>query len=550
MAHELKARGAKEACSLTSGAELGAGYRRGGELSRFSGGNCFSMKAAKMKFQRLSGVCAAILGMSQLLACGGAPAPATEAPSPLPPGPLVDTDEQAELVDRSRLPEPGPAPEWAPPGVSESRLSFGARLWHVKQGKTPLVSLAVVIPRGSATDPAGKEGLSQLTTDLLSEGAGALDALGLSEELQRLATDYGAHADLDGVELHMDLLSENFDASAKLLADMVLKPRLAQVDFERRKREVLTQALTDEKEPDFARSAVVRRALFGQGYASYSARGNRETLQRISLADIRRHHAQLFVPKGAIFVVAGGIDEASAKAGLEAAFAGWTDKPGLKPRAVEAEPKRGGVHLVDFPGATQSAIAIAVRAEPYQTEDYFAAQAYNWVLGGAFTSRLNMNLREEKGYTYGARSHFSRWKHTGFYWLAAKVKSETTRASVDEMLKEVSDICGARPLTELEHQGAIRGMLLGYPGQFETVSGTANELIEAAFQERPSNWFGTWISGIEQVSLSQAQAFGAKYCNPADYVVVIAGDRASVTPTLASLERPVQIYNALGKVQP
>lgn len=479
------------------------------------------------------------------VACGGGAPPVATAPPPsAPPPPVVVTDPNA--VDRAALPEPGPAPVWSPPQVSEVQLSNGAKLWYLKQGKTPLMNVQLLIPHGAATDPVGKEGLTQLTTDLLDEGAGKLGALALNEALQRLATDYGGSASTDSIDLGMSLLASNFAASMDILADILMRPKLTQADFSRRRDQLVSQAIADEKKPDVGRINVLRSVLFGEGYGSYSAGGDRVSLKRISLADVKRQHKALFSPEGATFVVVGDMELDRVKEHLERAFASWTSEPSAKPRALEAEAVQGGIHLVDYPKATQSALAIAVRADASDTKDYFPEEVFNWSLGGAFTSRLNLNLREEKGYTYGARSDFVRWRQAGFYWLAAKVKSETTRPSIDEMLKEVRDVCASRPLTSKERGEAVNGMLLGFPSNFESVGGTAMQLVGARMDGRSSDWFSTWFSSMEKVSLDAAQSSAKRYCNPDAYVVIIAGDREQVEPTLQGLDRPLSTYDALG----
>ncbi len=482
------------------------------------------------------------------VACGNTPPAETPTPTPSAP-PSVVEDAPPALVNRAQLPEPGPAPEWGPPEVTELPLSNGAKLWYLKKGSTPLVSVQLVLPNGASSDPVGKEGLTQFTIDMLDEGAGKLSALALSEELQRLATDYGGRAATDSVDLGMSLLASNFDASMKILADIVMHPKFGYQDFSRRKGQLISQATADEKDTGTGRINVARSVLFGKGYGSYSPGGDRVSLKRISLNDIKAQHKALFAPEGATFIVVGGIEIEAVKKGLEEAFKDWKGAPSAKPRALEADGKSGGVHFVNYPGATQSALAIAVRAEPNDTKDYFQQEVYNWVLGGAFTSRLNLNLREDKGYTYGARSSFVRWNQTGFLWLAAKVKSETTRASIDEMLKEVAGPCGARPLSQKERDEAVNGMLLGFPGQFETVSGTAMQLAEARWEGHGPDWFSTYFASLDKVNLSGAQAVAKRYCDPKRYVVVVAGDLATVEPTLKDLGRELVTYDELGNVK-
>ncbi|MEZ4224296.1 MAG: pitrilysin family protein [Polyangiaceae bacterium] len=480
-------------------------------------------------------------------ACGGGALP-PEQPPPVPPAPLLDVGaDGAGAVDRSKLPEPSARPAWVLPTPQKRALANGIPLYFLRQGSTPLVTLLLVLPRGSATDPKGKAGLTYLTTDLLDEGAGGKNALELSEALQRLGTDYGGTADVDHVALHMDLLAENFEPSAALLADIVRRPSLSAKEFQRRKDQALADALTDEAEPAHTRAVVMRRALFGDGYASTLPEGTHDTIKALALGDVKAQYAALFQPEGAAFVVVGGIDEPSASAALEKYFGDWKGEAKTKELPPGESSMEAAIHFVHHPGATQSAIALATRATGEDSDEYFPALIFNRAFGGAFTSRVNMNLREDKGYTYGARSVFSRFPHTGFFAIAASVKAETTRASIDEVLKEMHDVCSTRPITQKERDEAVGGLLLGYPGRFESNARVAQELAELPLYQRPLEWLSLYPKRVDEVTPQSANGLGKKYCDPKQFAIVVSGDEKTVVPTLEGLSRTVLRYDARGK---
>ncbi len=496
-----------------------------------------------MKHARL----AIVLG---LLGAGCSEPPPPVAPPPPPPAPVATAPANSTGIDRSRLPSPDPVIAWAPPAPNVSTLSNGIRVWHAQWGDLPVVSLLAVIPRGSETDPKGKAGLSYLMADMLDEGAGSRSALELSEALQRLATDYSASASVDYTLLSMDMLAENLGASLDLLADMVRRPRFDAAEFKRRKDYFIAQALASESDPRSAQDAAVLNVLFGEGYAGSVDEGTRTSLKAITLADVKAHYKNSLVPEGVEFVVVGGIDQASVFKELERVFGDWKGLAKTTARELAEASTEHGVYLVDFPGAAQSVLSVVRRAEGANTDKYFPAMVMNRSFGEAFTSRVNLNLREDKGYTYGARSTFQRYRDAGYFTISAAVKSETTRASIDEMLKELSMTCSSKPLTARERDESVSGLLLGYPGRFERVSSVGASFASLAIFDRPVNWYQTWPAAVEAVTLAQANQIASEYCDPTKFSIVLAGDRAKLAETLATLNRTLVGYDAQGKRLP
>lgn len=481
-------------------------------------------------------------------ACSDPPHPI--APPPPPPEPAGSASAEPAGVDRSRLPAPDPVVAWAPPTPNISKLSNGIRVWHAKWGDLPIASLMVVIPRGSETDPKGKAGLSYLVADMLDEGAGTRSALELSEELQRLATDYSASASVDYTLLSMNLLAENLGPSLDLLADMVRRPRFDAAEFKRRKDYFIAQALATESDPRGTQNAAMLNVLFGEGYAGTVDEGTRTSLRAITLADVRNQYKNTLVPEGVEFVVVGGLDQAVVNQELERTFGDWKGQAKTTRRELAEASTEHGVYIVDFPGAAQSVLSVARRAEGAKTEKYFPAMVMNRSFGEAFTSRVNLNLREDKGYTYGARSSFQRYRNAGYFAVSAAVKSETTRASIDEMLKELSMICGSKPLTARERDESVSGLLLGYPGRFERIASVGASFASLAIFDRPVDWYQTWPSAVEGVSLAQANTIAAEYCDPNKFSIVLAGDRSKLAGTLTTLNRPIVGYDTQGKRLP
>jgi zinc protease len=490
----------------------------------------------------------ALLSIAGLLAaCGGQPRqsapppPAPEIAAPKPEAP------KAQGPDWTKLPLPSGAVDWSGPIPELLELPNGLKVYYLKQGPTPLVTLALVMARGSAADPKGKAGLTALTVDLLDEGAGGKNALELSEELQRLGTDFFSRTDVDHVMLGMNLLAESFEPSARIFADIVRRPALSAAEFTRRRDQRIAEALSRESEPNYGRDVVLKKVLFADGYGGDPPNGTRTTLKGLGHAEVKAHYSKLVGPEAAALIVVGGIDREPIEQALRASFGDWKGNTVAAPAAVsDLEPERG-LYFVDYPGTTQSALSVARRAEGQRSEEYFPAMVFSRAFGEAFSSRLNLNLREDKGYTYGARASFTRWDRAGYFGLHAGVKAETTRPSVDEMLKELREVCSTRPLSAKERREAIEGLQLGLPGRFESGANVAGQLVALPLHDRAPDWFARWPDRVSAVTLDAANQLGKKYCDPTRFVIVVAGDWKSVGPTLEGLGLPAIAHDAQGR---
>jgi len=424
--------------------------------------------------------------------------------------------------------------------VTTWSLPNGMKVWHLQQSQLPLIALRLVFPSGSSSDPPGKAGLTGLSADLLDEGAGTLSALELGDAMQRLATEYNAHASIDGVSLSMNLLSDKLQPSMALLADITQRPHLTGTELDRRRGLWVAQAISREANPNDARTIVTHRVLFGDGYAGWPGVGTKTTLKRITLADVKKQYQAVFQPEGAIFTVVGDVTRAALDEALRQSFGKWQGRPTAKPAKVaESKWPANGLYRIDFPGSSQSSVALAQRAAGSHAGDYFPAMVFNWALGGAFGSRLNLNLREDKGYTYGARSHFRRWRGVGTYSLAAQVKGDTTKASLDEMFKELAGIGGNKPLTTKEQSDAIEGLLLGFPSRFERLDSMAGQLAWLAHQEHPADWFLKYPQRLRAVTLETADTSAKRHAQRDAFAVIVAGDLGKIGASLATLDRPV-----------
>ncbi len=485
-----------------------------------------------------------------LYACGGAPVINDEDPKASATAAEKAANQIADAAgpDRSAgLPTPsGERTAWTPPAVTTWTTANGITVWYLQQTQAPLLSLRLVLPTGASSDPQGKAGTTSMMVDMLDEGAGSYTALTLGEAFQRLATDYGASTATDGVVFSLDMLADKLDPSLALLADVLQRPKFARDEFDRRKQQHIAAMLQQEADPNYGASVVGRKVLFGQGYGGMPAGGVRSTLEKVGINDVKRHYRAVIKPQGATLIAVGAVDRATLEAAIQKNLGGWKGKPNAKPRAMEGAPAKRAIYWIDYPGSAQSVVAVARRAPGAQADDYFPAAVFNRTLGGSFTSRLNLNLREDKGYTYGARAYFSRWAEAGFYGMFAKVKADTTRASIDEMFKELDAVVGPNPLTDKERDEAVGGYLLGFPGRFENMAGVAAQYADLALERHPADWLQTWPANMEKVTLDAARAAAAEYATKDDFLIVVAGDYAALHASLDGLGLPIVRYDAQG----
>ena len=241
----------------------------------------------------------------------------------------------SEPVDRSKVPGPGEKQGWTPPVVETWRMENGLEVWFVEQRHTALAQVQLVLANGYATDPNGKEGLTELMTDLMNEGAGSRTALEVGKEFQRLGTDYTAVVNLDSVSHAIEVLPDNFGASMKLFADVVRRPSFSAEEFARRQEQLIAQDLASEARPSTGRSRAMRAALFGEGYAAYRGRGFGRTLKAIKNDDVKEHYKAVVAPVGGKLIVVGSLDKTEVAESIRDTFGDWSGKPTAQAAAVE-----------------------------------------------------------------------------------------------------------------------------------------------------------------------------------------------------------------------
>ena len=437
-------------------------------------------------------------------------------------------------VDRSKLPAPGAPRPFRFPTIERTTLAGGLDVRVITQRAAPIVSLTALVRGGSSADPADRPGLAAFTADLLDDGAGTLDGPGLADVLARI----GAEADIevwpDATVVTITTLARHVSRAAALLADLVMRPRLATDDIERVRGLRLDRLRQMRAQAASLADRALTRAIFGRHPYGHPGIGDPDAVRATTADDIRGFHAHGYQARATTLVVAGDLDTAEGIALADAAFGAWVPGPmnGAGPRAVEAPEGRGRVLVVARPGASQSELRVGQVSAARNTPDYHALILWNAVLGGQFVSRLNLNLRQEKGYTYGVRSGFDFRRDRGPFSIHTSVQTTATADAASEILREVSELHSTRPVTPEELARAKAAVGLGYPRGFETAQQVARAVAQMSLHDIGPDHFEQFVPRLNAVTLDDVAAAAGRHVRPDQLTAVVVGDPAVVEPQL------------------
>src|SRR5436190_19026239 len=393
-------------------------------------------------------------------------------------------------IDRTTLPPVGSDPVFSFPPVARHTLDNGLEVCVVEERRMPIVSFALVVAGGSGVDPRSLEGLSGIVADMLDEGSGTRGAIEISEDLGSIGAEYEVEVGPDAITASLTTLAKFADRGARLLADMMVRPAMRQADFDRVRQLRRDRPRQMKDVPGAVAERAFLNLLYGDHPYAHLAIGDEESLAAISLDDVIAAHGTSFVPRRATMVVAGGLPAAELREIARLAFGNWTASTDAAPRVPAAGVPmigngRARLALVPREGAAQSELRIGRLMTPRLTPDYPALVVMNAVLGGQFVSRINLKLREEKAYTYGARTGFDWKKGISPLALHASVHTASTAEAVADTLAEFTGLGGDRPVTPHELELAKASLTRGYPQHFQTVPQLARAVGQLSLYELP-----------------------------------------------------------------
>jgi predicted Zn-dependent peptidase len=446
-------------------------------------------------------------------------------------------------VDRSRLPGVGPPPVCHFPAVRKGQLPNGLAVWTVEHRSVPVVTFVLLVTVGSAVDPPGRSGLASLTGDMLDEGAGARTAIEVNDALARIGAGFDTEVGPDATFLTLTTLARFRDRGLGLLSDLVVRPRFETHEFER-VRELRANRLRQLRDlPPAVADRVFATQLYGDHPYGHLAIGTEHALQSITLDEVRTFHQRAYRPANATLIASGDATHDELFASVEAAFGSWSDAAaaheefaGSLPRALDAPtvvaPR---LAVVDRPGSAQSELRIGHVAAPRSTPDYHALVLLNMALGGQFVSRINMNLREDKGFTYGARTSFDFRRGPGPFLLQVSVQTAVTADAIRESLAELRAVGADRPITDRELEVARAALTRGYPRNFETAEQIARSCAQLALYALPDDYFELYVPTVLGLDVDDIRRVAARWLDADQLSTLIVGDRGVFGPALASL---------------
>lgn len=443
-------------------------------------------------------------------------------------------------------PKPGPARTYQFPKFHDQVLPSGIRLVVASVDKLPVVTVLVVVDAGSSNEPSGKEGVAMLTARALLEGNSRYDGAELAERFEQLGTLLESGADWDSAFISITVLSERLGEAVQLLGEVVTTPLFPEREIDRLKAERLAELLQIETEP---------RALADERFASFlyaeDSRysrpdgGTTDSVSRLTRADVDRFFKSHYLSGTTAVVVTGDIEPREARQLVEKAFAGSAHGSAKKqPLVVAASSKGRSVHVVSKTDAPQSELRVGHIGLPRSHPDFFSTMVMNAVLGGLFGSRINLNLREEHGYTYGASSYYDWRRGPGPFVIATAVKSDVTTLALREIFREIDRIRSEEVSAE-ELSLATQYLEGVFPIRYETTSAVATALANLVIHDLPHDYYDSYRRNIREVTVKSVLKAARTHIHPTELQTVVVGDAALVRQPLVELGvGAVQIHEA------
>jgi zinc protease len=446
-----------------------------------------------------------------------------------------------QAPDRSRPPEPGPPPALHLPQIQKQRLSSGLPVWIVELHKVPVAQINLVVLSGTAQDPPGRFGAASLTAAMLEEGAGSRSALEIADAVDYLGADISATSATDASFVRLHVPVARLADALPIMADVSLRPTFPKDELERQRQQRLTNIIQARDDPATIAAVGFSRLLYGRAHRyGTPSFGTAETIKAFSTDDLRTFYSAAFRPDNAALLAVGDLTADKLMPLAESAFGSWKAAGSAAPATTQPpveQPSAREVYLIDKPGAPQTQIRIGWIGVPRSTPDYFPLVVMNTILGGSFSSRLNMNLREKHGYTYGASSSFDMRASAGPFAAGAGVQTDKTGEALKEFFNELNAIGKPVPADELAR--AKNYVALRYPNGFETTGDVSRRLEDAIVYKLPDDYFSKYVQNIQAVTAADVQRVAQKYIQPARFIVTVVGDRQQIEPQI----RPLNLGN-------
>jgi zinc protease len=458
---------------------------------------------------------------------------------------VVPEIKTADTSARDTRPDASGTRQFAPMIPDTFKLANGITVHHWYRPELPLVAVSMLLPSGTTNDPQDEAGLASLTANMLDEGAGGRSAVAFADALDQIGADFDATVGLESTTVDVSVLSKHFDSALELYADAILRPNLDPVEWKRVHALHVQRLKQNQDEPRVVARNVAMRTFFGDAHPySRPAGGTLETAAALTLDDVKAFHRQVYEPSQATFLVAGDLSKDRLKYQLEKRFGAWRNPAGMRRPAHPQYPKPANetfrVAIVNRPGAVQTVVRFVMPASTYADPNRIALQSLNTILGGSFTSRLNQNLREKHGYTYGARSSFTMNPSAGYLTASASVRADVTGASVSEFLKEFRKLrSGDISAGEAHKASATRRMKMIQ--SFQGLDGVLSTAATLVRNNRPFDEIGKELAAIAKINQTDLNKLAGNAVALNRGLLLLVGDKNQIVPQLANLDLPKPI---------
>ncbi len=460
-------------------------------------------------------------------------------------------NSSASLPNRSKMPEGGSPGHFTPQIPHREQLANGVNLLYIEKRELPMVAIGLILHSGADRDPTSIPGLVQMTTAMLVEGTSNRTSSEISEEMEFLGSALHTNTGREHVVLSTETLSDHWSAALEIMTDVVKNPAFPANELERVRKERLADLKRMSSDPMAISQRATRALLYGNtsGYG-HPLNGTEESIATITRDRILKHYGLHFTPRNATLVVVGDVSCNEVVAKANQFLADWKAGPGnvpTRPAVTVGQSEPSTLYLVDRPGAPQSVIRAAHLTIPRNDPDFYAMHIINYVFGAQMTARLMMNLRQDKGYSYGYYSQIDWLKGPSSLIAGGSVQTEVTKDALVETLKEFSDIRRDRPISEEEFKNAKEGILRGFPSEFETQGQILQQLGQVAIFGLPDDYYTNFLGNIETLTLNDVRLVASNRIEADRLIVVVVGDLKTISLDLSELELPTIVVDHEGQ---
>jgi zinc protease len=476
---------------------------------------------------------------------------AAEVPPPKEPPAATGevTSINADQLWRNAVPKGEVLRPFTLPKGQQFTLPNGLTVIHYYNPALPIVSAQLVVKSGANANPIDKSGLASFTAQMLEEGTDSRNAVQIAEQVAQLGAFLNTSSSAESSNASALSLTANFDKTLDLLADVVQHPAFPAAEIERQRASNIGDLSRQRENPQAIAAKVMQSSIYGDKHPfGYNTLGTESAIKSITRDDLQGYWKHYYLPNNAALIVSGDIKQKDLKKLVTAKFGAWKKGEVTQPPAAKIDTTAAHLVIIDKPGAPQTAVRIATLGPDRKSADYEALQVMNAALGGLFTSRLNTNIREDKGYSYGVGSGFSYRRTGGLFTIGSSVRTDVTGPAVSEMFKEVRGMLD-KPMEQAELNKARNSQMLSLPGQFDTNNSISASMANIFIYDLGLGYYSGLPKRFAGVTGEAAQAAAKRYLTPENMIVISVGDKAKIAPQLEALKlTPVQYRDTDGNI--